>query len=104
MNVPLLDLSHQHLPLHDEIANAISQVVDSNGFILGPEVSRLEKQISEYCETQFAIDDPVQAPAGQICEVGDVASSGSASCLFEGDASCQSLGEIKQVATGGSID
>lgn len=55
MNVPLLDLSHQHLPLSGEIAKAISQVVDGNAFILGPEVSRLEKQIAEYCGTEFAV-------------------------------------------------
>ena len=55
MNVPLLDLSHQHAPLREEIAHAMSQVVESNAFILGPEVSRLEKQIAEYCETKFAI-------------------------------------------------
>ncbi|GJL78485.1 MAG: glutamine--scyllo-inositol aminotransferase [Nitrospinaceae bacterium] len=55
MNVPLLDLSHQHQPLHDEIAQALNQVVGSNAFILGPEVNRLEKQIAEYCETQFAV-------------------------------------------------
>ena len=55
MNVPLLDLSHQHQPIHDAIAQAMAQVVDSNAFILGPEVSKLEKQVAEYCETQFAI-------------------------------------------------
>jgi dTDP-4-amino-4,6-dideoxygalactose transaminase len=55
MNVPLLDLNHQHQPLHDEIAEAMSRVVDSNAFILGPEVTRLEKQVAEYCETRFAI-------------------------------------------------
>lgn len=55
MNVPLLDLNHQHQPLHDEIAEAMSRVVEGNAFILGPEVSKLEKQIAEYCETRFAI-------------------------------------------------
>jgi len=55
MNVPLLDLSHQHQPIHDDIANAISRVVDSNAFILGVEVSQLEKQIADYCGVDFAI-------------------------------------------------
>lgn len=55
MNVPLLDLSHQHQPIHDDIANAISQVVDSNAFVLGEEVSKLEEQIADYCEVDFAI-------------------------------------------------
>ena len=55
MNVPLLDLSHQHQPIQEDIANAISQVVNSNAFILGPEVSLLEKQMAEYCGVDFAI-------------------------------------------------
>jgi dTDP-4-amino-4,6-dideoxygalactose transaminase len=55
MKVPLLDLNHQHQPLHDEIVQAMSRVVDSNAFILGPEVTRLESQVAEYCETRFAI-------------------------------------------------
>jgi dTDP-4-amino-4,6-dideoxygalactose transaminase len=55
MNVPLLDLNHQHQPLHDEIVQAMSRVVDSNAFVLGPEVTRLESQVAEYCETRFAI-------------------------------------------------
>ncbi len=55
MKVPLLDLSHQHQPIQEDIANAISQVVSSNAFILGPEVSILEKQIADYCGVDFAI-------------------------------------------------
>jgi len=55
MNVPLLDLNHQHQPLHDEIVQAMSRVVESNAFILGPEVTKLEGQVAEYCETRFAI-------------------------------------------------
>ncbi|MDA0692683.1 MAG: DegT/DnrJ/EryC1/StrS family aminotransferase [Nitrospinae bacterium] len=55
MNVPLLDLNRQHQPLHDEIVQAMSRVVESNAFILGPEVTKLEGQVAEYCETRFAI-------------------------------------------------
>jgi dTDP-4-amino-4,6-dideoxygalactose transaminase len=55
MNVPLLDLNPQHQPLHDEIVQAMARVVDSNAFILGPEVTALESQVAEYCETRFAI-------------------------------------------------
>ena len=55
MNVPLLDLSYQHQPIREDIASAISRVVDSNAFILGKEVSKLEKQIADYCGVDFAI-------------------------------------------------
>ncbi len=55
MNVPLLDLNFQHRPLQKELAEAISQVVESNAFILGPDVNRLETAIAKYCETEFAI-------------------------------------------------
>ena len=55
MNVPLLDLSYQHQPIQQDIASAISRVVDSNAFILGAEVSKLEKQIADYCGVGSAI-------------------------------------------------
>ena len=55
MNVPLLDLSYQHQPIQQDIASAISRVVESNAFILGAEVSKLEKQIADYCGVGSAI-------------------------------------------------
>ena len=55
MNVPLLDLSHQHQPIQEDIQSAISRVVNSNAFILGPDVGKLEQQIAEYCGVDFAI-------------------------------------------------
>jgi len=55
MKVPLLDLSFQHVPIHEDIASAISRIVDSNAFILGAEVGKLEKQIADYCGVDFAI-------------------------------------------------
>ncbi len=55
MNVPLLDLSHQHQPIQEDIASAISEVVSSNAFILGQDVTKLEQQIADYCGVDFAI-------------------------------------------------
>lgn len=55
MNVPLLDLSFQNEPLQGEIMEAISRVIQSNGFILGSEVKNLETRIAEYCDTKYAI-------------------------------------------------
>jgi dTDP-4-amino-4,6-dideoxygalactose transaminase len=47
VKVQLLDLSAQHNPLEGEIIDAISRVVKSQHFILGPEVEKLEKTMAE---------------------------------------------------------
>ncbi|HEY6085666.1 MAG TPA: DegT/DnrJ/EryC1/StrS family aminotransferase [Nitrospira sp.] len=55
MGVPLLDLAAHHEPLHKEIMVALEQVVRSQAFILGPEVSKLEERVASYCQTRAAI-------------------------------------------------
>ncbi len=55
MNVPLLDLKEQNAILRPEIEAAIARVLDSNGFILGPEVAELEKELADYCQVKHAI-------------------------------------------------
>jgi dTDP-4-amino-4,6-dideoxygalactose transaminase len=47
MKVPLLDLHAQNRPLRDEILAAIERVVDSQHFILGPEVAALEQELAK---------------------------------------------------------
>src|SRR4029453_4367597 len=47
MKVPLLDLHAQNRPLRDEILAAIERVVDSQHFILGPEVTALEHELAK---------------------------------------------------------
>lgn len=49
MQVPLLDLSKQLGPLRDEIINAVTEVVDSTRYILGPKVEKLEDEVAAYC-------------------------------------------------------
>ena len=49
MQVPLLDLSKQLGPLRDEIINAVTGVVDSTRYILGPQVEKLEDEVAAYC-------------------------------------------------------
>ena len=49
MQVPLLDLSKQLGPLRDEIINAVTEVVDSTRYILGPQVEKLEDEVAAYC-------------------------------------------------------
>ncbi len=53
--VPLVDLRGQYATIKDEIDQAIRRVVESQGFILGPEVAALEEAIAEYCRTTFAV-------------------------------------------------
>ena len=47
-HVPLLDLKAQHATIRDEVRDAIDRVVESQHFILGPEVEALEREIAEY--------------------------------------------------------
>jgi dTDP-4-amino-4,6-dideoxygalactose transaminase len=46
VRVPLLDLSAQNGPLRDEILAAIARVVDSQRFIMGPEVEGFERELA----------------------------------------------------------
>lgn len=54
MSVPLLDLTAQYKSMRDEIMTEIAAVCDSQRFILGPKVEKLESEIAEYCGTKFA--------------------------------------------------
>ncbi len=51
MQVPLLDLKPQYLALKSEIQAAIEKVCDSQYFILGPAIRRLEEQVAAYSGT-----------------------------------------------------
>jgi dTDP-4-amino-4,6-dideoxygalactose transaminase len=53
--VPLLNLKAQHLAIAGEVMAAIARVVDSQQFILGEEVRRLEEEIAAYCGTREAV-------------------------------------------------
>lgn len=55
MKVPLLDLKPQMAALRPQILEAVTRVIDSTGYILGPEVIRLEERIAEYCGCEFAV-------------------------------------------------
>lgn len=46
--VPLLDLKAQHATIRAEVREAIDRVVESQQFILGPEVEALEREVAEY--------------------------------------------------------
>ncbi len=55
MGVPLLDLKAHHEPLHHEIMAALEQIFQSQAFILGPEVGKLEEQVALYCQAKYGI-------------------------------------------------
>ena len=53
--VPLLDLKAQYATIRSEIRAAIDRVVESQHFILGPEVEGLEQEIAAFCGARFAV-------------------------------------------------
>ena len=55
IQVPLLDLKAQHETMRAEIAEAISEVVDAQWFIMGPNVSEFEEEVAEYIGVKHAI-------------------------------------------------
>lgn len=53
--IPLLDLKAQHEPLRAQLLAAIEKVVDSQAFIMGPEVKILEDRVAAYSQAKHAI-------------------------------------------------
>lgn len=55
MNVPLLDLVPQYRSLKAELDAALLRVAESQYFILGPDVERMEKEMAEYLGVEYAL-------------------------------------------------
>ena len=55
MNVPLLDLKAQYKTLKNELDEALIRTAESQYFILGPEVAKLEENICEFLGAKKAI-------------------------------------------------
>src|SRR5918911_1702915 len=55
MQVPLFDLKQQHAPLLAELRAAVARVLDTQQFVLGPEVAALEEELARYCHVQHAV-------------------------------------------------
>jgi dTDP-4-amino-4,6-dideoxygalactose transaminase len=52
---PFLDLRSQFSTIRNDVVSAVTRVLDSQHFILGEEVSALEKELGKYLDVDFAI-------------------------------------------------
>ena len=55
MTVPLLDLKAQYITIREEIQAAVERVLESQQFILGPEVEACEREIAAYSGCRYGI-------------------------------------------------
>lgn len=55
MKVPLLDLKSQYQTIKDEILAVTGEIFESQYFILGPHVKKLEQEIAAYCSVKHAV-------------------------------------------------
>lgn len=53
--VPLLDLKAQYDTIRDEVNAAVMRVLESQHFILGPEVEALEEEVAAYSQCKYGI-------------------------------------------------
>src|SRR5271157_1780391 len=53
--VPLLDLAPIHLPIANDLLEAVRSVLQSNRFIGGDLLDRFEQELASYCGTEHAI-------------------------------------------------
>lgn len=55
VKVKFNDLSRIHAPIKEEILSKFSDIIDNNGFVLGPEVESFEKNFAEFTGTDFCV-------------------------------------------------
>jgi dTDP-4-amino-4,6-dideoxygalactose transaminase len=67
MKVPLLDLTAQYATIKPELDTAISEVMQSQHFILGPKVRECEEAIAKYSTSPFAIGVSSGTDALLVC-------------------------------------
>jgi dTDP-4-amino-4,6-dideoxygalactose transaminase len=53
--VPALDLKSQYQSIRDEIDAVVRRVIDSQMFVMGPEVAQLEAELADYCGVAVGI-------------------------------------------------
>ncbi len=55
MKVPFLDLKAQYELIKEEVNNGILNVLETNSYILGPQVEKFEKDFAAFCNTKYCI-------------------------------------------------
>jgi dTDP-4-amino-4,6-dideoxygalactose transaminase len=55
VNVPLLDLKSQYQSIRRDVDSAVARVMESQYFILGPEVSALEEEVAAYSDAAHGV-------------------------------------------------
>ena len=53
--VPFFDLKAQYQSIRSQVEEALGRVLESQQFILGPDIAALETEIAAYCGTRFAV-------------------------------------------------
>ena len=64
MKVPLLDLKIQYQSLKKELDEAVLKTAESQYFILGPEVKRLEEEVADFLRKHL----PLLDVSDRVCE------------------------------------
>ncbi|MDD8017245.1 MAG: DegT/DnrJ/EryC1/StrS family aminotransferase [Bacteroidota bacterium] len=72
MNVPLLDLKLQYQNLKAELDDAVKRVVESQYFILGPEVEKMERAMNRYlgCKHSLGVSSGTDALLLALMAIG----------------------------------
>ncbi|NLB77362.1 MAG: DegT/DnrJ/EryC1/StrS family aminotransferase [Clostridiaceae bacterium] len=55
MNIQMLDLKAQYASIRDEVHQAVDEVLESQHFMLGPKVTKLEEEIAAYSNCRYAL-------------------------------------------------
>lgn len=53
--IPFVDLVSMHKALEPELLDACKRVIETAGFIGGPEVEGLEREFAEFCDTKYCV-------------------------------------------------
>jgi len=76
MNVPLLDLKAQYASIKPEIIDAITEVLESQHFILGPKVEQCERAIAAYSQCSYGVGVSSGSDALLACLMAENISAG----------------------------